>query len=205
MDTSLRKQEIVEVAISLISERGMTDLTMKRIASAIGVSEPALYRHFSSKVEILSGVVDEMVRARSASFAEARANGRDPVHILLAFFEAHAGLFMRRPAMTAILFSEDLFKNNDSLSARVAALMAETQRDIRGVIEEGKTNGLFRPDLDGETASLLLVGGFRLLVVAWRMEGAAFDLAVRTETFIRATLELFQAGGKGLKGKGDSV
>jgi len=53
-----RQDEIVGTALRLISEDGIQELTMKKIATAIGITEPALYRHFTSKFQILSAVVD---------------------------------------------------------------------------------------------------------------------------------------------------
>ena len=52
-----RQLQIIQESITLIAEKGIQGLTMKNLASAIGVSEPALYRHFKSKNDILSGII----------------------------------------------------------------------------------------------------------------------------------------------------
>ena len=54
---SERQQQIVETAIKLIADKGIQNLTTKNLAKEIGISEPALYRHFSSKLEILKAVI----------------------------------------------------------------------------------------------------------------------------------------------------
>jgi hypothetical protein len=46
-----RQQEIVDHAIELIAEGGVQYLTIKRLASRLRVSEPALYRHFAGKAD----------------------------------------------------------------------------------------------------------------------------------------------------------
>ena len=48
-----RQIEIMEAATDRISKYGIQNLTIKTLATDIGLSEPALYRHFSSKNEIL--------------------------------------------------------------------------------------------------------------------------------------------------------
>lgn len=52
--TELRQQQILEAAAKLIFKYGCEHLTVKRIAAAVGISEAAVYRHFTSKKSILS-------------------------------------------------------------------------------------------------------------------------------------------------------
>ncbi len=52
-----RQQQIVEIAIKLIADKGIQNLTTKNLAKEIGISEPAIYRHFSNKLEILKAVI----------------------------------------------------------------------------------------------------------------------------------------------------
>ncbi|MCX7023802.1 MAG: TetR/AcrR family transcriptional regulator [Spirochaetes bacterium] len=193
MAISDRQREIIEAALALISEEGIQALTMKRIAAAVGVSEPAIYRHFASKSEILAAVVDEMELSRAKALDEARESGDGAGGTLIAFFESHARLFMRRPAMTTILFSEDVFRSDPALLSRIDAIMAATQGTIRAEIEKDRGSGAFRQEMDAENMALMLVGGFRLLVSIWRIEKHSFNLAMRTSTYIRSALLLFQA------------
>ena len=44
-----RQQEIIDVALKLINNRGIQGLTMKNLSREIGVSEPAIYRHFETQ------------------------------------------------------------------------------------------------------------------------------------------------------------
>ncbi|MBK7271330.1 MAG: helix-turn-helix transcriptional regulator, partial [Flavobacteriales bacterium] len=53
MDIKPRQLEIMEAAGQLMTESGYAALTTKRLAERMGFSEPALYRHFKNKEEIL--------------------------------------------------------------------------------------------------------------------------------------------------------
>ena len=44
-------------AILLISQYGIEGLTTKALAGAVGISEPALYRHFPGKGEIIRAMI----------------------------------------------------------------------------------------------------------------------------------------------------
>lgn len=186
-----RQDEIVATALHLISEEGMQELTMKKIAAAIGITEPALYRHFTSKSQILAAVVDNMAAARSSLFRQPLASEQDAQSTIMSFFVGHAWLFMREPALTVILFSEDLFRNDKALSERITAIVGDTMHTIQQVLADGVRHGTLCSDLDPSMTALLLVGGFRQLVSSWRLEGCQFSLEERTERLVGSALRLF--------------
>jgi AcrR family transcriptional regulator len=51
---------IVETAVAIIDSEGTDALSMRRLASALGVRSPSIYHHFRNKDEILGAVVDEI-------------------------------------------------------------------------------------------------------------------------------------------------
>jgi TetR/AcrR family transcriptional regulator len=58
-----RRKLIIEKAIELFAEKGFRGVTTRALAAAVGVTEPVLYEHFSSKrvlyEEILLGQIQE--------------------------------------------------------------------------------------------------------------------------------------------------
>ena len=67
---SARKAEILEAAMRVFSEQGYAAGSMREIASRVGVTEPALYRHFPSKEAIFLTLVHAIgTRLRSESMA----------------------------------------------------------------------------------------------------------------------------------------
>ena len=58
MVMSERKTQILEQATRLFSADGYDGMTMKQLAAACGITEPALYRHFPSKVSLYDAVLD---------------------------------------------------------------------------------------------------------------------------------------------------
>jgi AcrR family transcriptional regulator len=53
-----RQLEIIQTSIKLISSKGIQGLTMKNLSKEIGISEPAIYRHYDNKIEILVSILD---------------------------------------------------------------------------------------------------------------------------------------------------
>lgn len=55
-----RKAQIITEATRLFSEYGFDKVTIKQLADACGITEPALYRHFASKEAIYDAVLDSI-------------------------------------------------------------------------------------------------------------------------------------------------
>jgi AcrR family transcriptional regulator len=53
-----RRLQILQVAVSLFSNRGFGGTTTKEIAQAAGVSEAMVFRHFANKQELYSAILD---------------------------------------------------------------------------------------------------------------------------------------------------
>ena len=51
-----RKTEIILAALELASENGLGTVSMNQIAEKIGISKPALYKHFESREEIVKAL-----------------------------------------------------------------------------------------------------------------------------------------------------
>ena len=48
-----RKEEIILATLELAAEKGLAGVSMSMIADKIGIKKPSLYKHFSSKKEIV--------------------------------------------------------------------------------------------------------------------------------------------------------
>lgn len=192
MQTSERQKEIIAAAFDLISEHGIQELTIKRMAQAVGVTEPAIYRHFTSKVDILSSVLDEMIAQRNATFLRVSTGSGSACDMIRSFFSVQASLFEIRPSLTIMLFPEDLFRNNDALLGRAMAMMDETRTRFRELLQAGIEDGSLKPGIDCEAGALMLVGGFRLLVSSWRLDAGAGGLQAGTSRFLDGVFPLIR-------------
>jgi len=54
------KQQIINQALTLFSERGYEGVSMRDIAKNVGIQAPSLYNHFESKEAIFNSIIDEM-------------------------------------------------------------------------------------------------------------------------------------------------
>ncbi|GLY00982.1 MULTISPECIES: TetR/AcrR family transcriptional regulator C-terminal domain-containing protein [Actinoplanes] len=57
----LTRQRIVEAASAMIDAEGLAALSMRRLATELGVQGPSLYNHFATKAEIVDAVAESVV------------------------------------------------------------------------------------------------------------------------------------------------
>ena len=160
------------------------------------MSEPALYRHFDSKASILSAVVDEIIAIRNGAWNETVVESKPAVECLKSFFLRQAQSFESLPSLVIILFPDMLFKQDPDLLQRIRFMIQETGDRIKKLLDAGIAEGSFKKDLDSKTVSLMLIGGFRILVSEWQMSGdqsKTLSLVKKTQKYINSILLLISA------------
>jgi len=69
--TLLTRERIVEAAAALVDAEGLDAVSVRRLATELGVQGPSLYNHFGTKAEILDAVADAVIaRVDVSAFAE---------------------------------------------------------------------------------------------------------------------------------------
>lgn len=56
------KETIIYQSLTLFSDRGYEGVSMRDIASAVGIKAASLYNHFKSKEDIFNSIIDDMSR-----------------------------------------------------------------------------------------------------------------------------------------------
>ena len=62
-----RRQQLLQVAMRLFSEKGFSGTTTKEIAAAAGVSEATVFKHFDNKDELYAAILDHKACSRNFS------------------------------------------------------------------------------------------------------------------------------------------
>jgi AcrR family transcriptional regulator len=171
-----RKAEIVETALRLAEEIGPDRLTTEAIAVAVGLTQPAVFRHYPTKDALWQGVADAIAARMQVAWREATDRPGDPVDRLLNLVDAQLGLVSAMPAIPAILFSRALHVENAGLRGIFLGLMTRYRRTIAGEVRRAQRAGAIRSDLGADDAALLLIGLVQGLAVRWSLSGRGFDL-----------------------------
>jgi AcrR family transcriptional regulator len=87
--SSVRRKELIAVAGNLFASRGYYAVTVDDIGEAVGLTGPALYRHFPSKEALLVAVFDEVIEQLTIRLRAIVSESPDPGTALLAIVRLH--------------------------------------------------------------------------------------------------------------------
>jgi len=179
-----RQKEIVEASLEIIARKGIQGLTIKNLAKTIGISEPAIYRHFESKTAILMSLLNnfiEMARFLSGLMDTYEGTAAEKIGFM---FTKMLRLFSENPPMVSVIFSEEIFKNDELLKNRIVEILNLHAQTIEKIILKGKLEKNVRTDIDVESLTLLAMGSLRLLVKKWDLNQGNFNLNTEGDKLI---------------------
>lgn len=151
-----RRELILEAAIELFHERGYPATGVDDIGNAVDVSGPAIYRHFSSKEEILLEAIQLAADEVHEANVTARAEDDDPVRVLEGYVRAYARVALERSALVSVWSSEAKHltsSRRSPMTRRLRAWTNEWTEQLRAV----------RDDLTADDARILVAGAIGLI------------------------------------------
>ncbi len=132
-----------------MAEGGIQNLTMKNIARALNISEPAIYRHFQVKW-IFCFRCSQFKQHSGDHLRSARAERARDWRSLKRSFSNMSERFANHPHMTAVVFSEEAFQDDTRLAEQVFSIMTTADETIAEVIAEAQHSSEIRADLPKE-------------------------------------------------------
>lgn len=105
----LRRAEILAAARGLFLKEGVDRVTIRAICARVGVTPPALYRHFKDKREIIVAICNETFGKLLERFRAIRAAAPDPLEGLKQMMEGYVRFALAHRDEYRLLFmSKDL-------------------------------------------------------------------------------------------------
>lgn len=185
-----RQNEVVDTVLALVGTVGPERVTTEAIAKAIGVTQAAVFRHFSNKAAIWCAVIGKLEQLMTERWQAAAAGPGSAKARLRRLVLSQAELIEQLPAVPSILFSRELHYVNDDLRERLYSLVQHFGNSISDAVRDGQQRGEFTSSLSPKHAAQLLVGLLHGAVVRWSLSGRAFALADELEQVLNAALEL---------------
>ncbi|MBZ0088150.1 MAG: TetR/AcrR family transcriptional regulator [Thermomonas sp.] len=166
-----RRAATVETVVSLAAERNPSDITTTEIATRMGLTQGALFRHFVNKDAIVQAVMAWVSERLLSRLDAASANAASPLAALEAMFLAHAGFVADHPGVPRMLFAE-LQRPSESVTRRmVQALLSRYRQRLQQLFDAAKAKGQLDSTLDVDAAISLFIGTVQGLVMQSLLSG----------------------------------
>ena len=99
---SSRHSQILDVAARLFAERGFHGVSVGDIGKAVGVSGPALYKHFDSKDAVLAEMLVAISERLLTEGQERVASAGSPGDALAALVDFHVEFALAQPSLIVV-------------------------------------------------------------------------------------------------------
>lgn len=152
--TKFRKRQIVEIVLNLVAERGAEAVSAQLVADVLGLSQPAVFRHFPSKEAMWLAVMDWLEEQLIAIYSAAGADDDEAGLITLSrMFLAHIKLIERYPALAKLVFSDHLRQQYPALRARFGEIHKAYTTRLRTLIDSEKSVQAVAGSVDSAAAA----------------------------------------------------
>lgn len=150
------KRRLYDAAISLFGERGFHGVSIRDLATELGVAPGAIYAHVPSKQELLYELVALGLEEHRARLRLALLDaGSAPEEQVRALTRAHVLVHLEHPALARVI-NRELRSLTEERLAAVVLVRDDAQRLFIDVVERGVRLGAF--DTDPRLAVVAIAG-----------------------------------------------
>jgi AcrR family transcriptional regulator len=183
---SKRKEEILEAVLTLLGEMPLSDLSTRKIARQLGVTQPSLFRHFSSKEALLVALVGRAREQMGKGLEELLKRGGSPRERLQGFLELVLRRAGERPGLPRLLFHDSGEEREGALGRALASLVS---------MQENMVAVLLKDFFSGDSQEIrALARRLVALVQGTVLQGILRGVAFDPEEEARGILDLFLHG-----------
>jgi TetR/AcrR family transcriptional regulator len=115
----------------MLQEPQAEKITTAALAARVGVSEAALYRHFSSKAQMYEGLIEFIEQTLFGLIARITNEHPSPAAQIEAILDMLLTFAQKNPGMTRVLIGDALVHENDRLQKRINQLHDRIEAQLR--------------------------------------------------------------------------
>ena len=176
-----KRQRILDSAVVEIARRGYYGTTVANIASRAGVADGTIYLYFKSKEDILVSIFEHAMRR----FIDEAATIVDdpqltPEEKLNRFIALHLTL-LGEDRDLAVIFQVEFRHTLHVLEVLSHSHIRQYLALIARVVDQGKRNGNFRPDVDPLFTAKMVFGILDEMATDWVLSKKNTRMAARAE------------------------
>ncbi len=179
------RRDLMDIAIDCFARFGYQATSIDRIAKTAGLTKGAIYYHFKDKEELLF----EAVKNRVSQFERRVISDIGAVQDAAAALKRVAEVCLehatksnhRRLIVTLMVEALD---TNARLSAQFREMMRRFRAFLRGIIEVGQRQGVFRADVSAITAAGVYAGAVMGAEIEYYQDPEHIDLGEHLRTFL---------------------
>jgi len=185
-----RQLEIIEAAGKILTASGVSGLTIKNLAREMKFSESAIYRHFTSKEEIIVALLEYLARSMDIRYTNAVTSEQSPIEKFTTLFQNQFSFFKTNPHFVVAVFSDGLMEESKRINETILKIMGVKIKHLLPIILEGQQKNVFTNTITSDELMHIVMGTFRLQMYKWRVANFEFDIIRNGDNMIQSILSL---------------
>lgn len=162
--SEIRQTELTDAALHIIATRGITALTTRNLATEVGLSTGAIFKHFASLDALLEAVVARVESVLDASYPSKELPARERLE---RFVEARSAAVGSQLGILRLVLSDQfLMALPERGSARLSRCVHKSWDFVLGCVREGQQAGEFRADIDANALTVMTMGTIHMLALS---------------------------------------
>lgn len=190
---SQRQFEIIEAAGRILTRAGTSGLTIKNLAKEMKFSESAIYRHFTSKEEIIIALLEYLALEMDTRHTSLLASEQTPLDKFTRLFRNQFEFFKEHPHFVVAVFSDGLMEESSRINDTILKIMGVKMKHLRPIIIQGQSEQVFTDAVSAEDLIHIVMGTFRLQMYKWRVSNFQFDILQQGNKMIHSVLTLIKS------------
>lgn len=141
-----RVNEFLAAALDLFAERNFASVTIKDIATALGVNTALIYYYFDSKTDLFRATIEYAVAGAFENVRALAGRSADPPSVLSAWLENHINKYaeIHRFVKIALDF-RGAHEGDSDIAKTIESFYDEERKMLSKIIRQGINQGLFSP------------------------------------------------------------
>ena len=174
--TTVRQEQIIDAAQKLILKYGSEHVTIRRIAKEVGISKGAIYRHFKSKSDIFSLLLDNVGENLLGDIEKSIIPDGKVIDSLENILNNQIETITKRHGISFQIIAEVISLGDKKLNKQLSDVMGNYVNRIKTLLNKGVESGEIKSDIDLEAASMMFFGMVESVSNYWTLNSYKFAL-----------------------------
>lgn len=182
-----RKDRILISAIELLDAEGVSGITTKNIAKLQKITEPALYRQYIGKQDILEHIIEDFAGYDVKITNTIKEAGLTGIVAIEFYVKRYAELYENYSEVTTVMFSMDLYQYNDKTRKRMQEIMNNRIDFLESIITDQEIESF--EIFNAKEMASFINGIIFSQVYEWRIKDKSYSLQDRLMDFVLKFLD----------------